>query len=89
MATQLIGATRTDTSPVESSSSAFEQAMPVTPAQEEVEKLLRQISLNAVVAGRHAETLETFTRGSPALRAPPFGGHLFRGIGIRSGRGFD
>src|SRR5262249_17239356 len=70
MAAQIAGATEIKTSPaaagIARSSVAFEQAKPVTPAQKEVERLLRQISSNAAIAGRHAGRLESFTRG-PAL----------------------
>ncbi|HLJ13923.1 MAG TPA: BON domain-containing protein [Bryobacteraceae bacterium] len=65
MATQLIGAVNTGEVRFQTPSSiAFEQAAPATPAQKEVAKLLKQISSNAAVTGRHAEKLESFTRGS-------------------------
>src|SRR5579864_3383839 len=57
MATQLFGAVSAGDVRFQSSSSAFEQAAPATPAQKEVERLLKQISANAAKAGRHAETL--------------------------------
>src|SRR5271167_3457106 len=63
VATQLNGATKPDTVRTLGSSAAYEQAMPATPAQKEVEKLLKQISLNAAIASRHADRLESFTRG--------------------------
>jgi hyperosmotically inducible protein len=44
------------------SSSAFEQAMPLSPAQKEVDRLFKQIASNAAIASRHADTLESFTR---------------------------
>ncbi len=68
MATQLFGAVNTETLRIVSSSSAFEQATPATPAQKEVETLLKRISSNAAIAGRHAGTLESFTRGGPQLQ---------------------
>ncbi len=64
MATQLIGAPVTASVPVRQSSTDFEQATPVTPAQKEVDRLLKQISSNAAAASRHADKLESFTRGS-------------------------
>jgi hyperosmotically inducible periplasmic protein len=64
MATQLIGATTADSARVSQSSAAFEQAMPATPAQKEVEKLLKQISSSAVTLGNHSDRLESYTRGS-------------------------
>lgn len=63
MATQLIGAVNTQALRGEGSSSAFEQAKPTTPAQQEVEKLLKQVFSNAAITSRHAEALESFTRG--------------------------
>src|SRR5215471_12286152 len=62
MATQLIGTVAVHAADFRGSSGSFERAMPVTPAQKEVEKLLRQISSNAAVTGKHADRLETFTR---------------------------
>ena len=62
MATQLIGAPVAAAVPFRDSSSSFEQAMPVTPAQKEAERLLKQISSNAAVASKHADKLDSFTR---------------------------
>ena len=62
MATQLIGATATAVVPFRSSSSSFEQPVPVTPAQKEAEGLLKQIASNAAVASKHADKLDSFTR---------------------------
>ena len=67
MATQLIGASNAVSVASQGSSSAFEQAMPVTPAQKEVDRLLKQISANAASTGRHADTLDSFTRGANRL----------------------
>src|SRR5262249_21681408 len=78
MATQVIGATKTDDIRMKGSSSAFEQATPVTAAQKEVDRLLRQIASNAAIAGRHAETLETYTRGSPQLQRETHAAELLR-----------
>src|SRR5215472_8261895 len=60
MATQLFGAPITAV-PFRASSN-FEQAMPVTPAQKEVERLFQQISSNAAITGKHADKLDSFTR---------------------------
>ena len=60
MATQLIGAPAS--AAVRNSSGSFEQAMPVTPAHKEVERLLKQIASNAAVASKHADKLDSFTR---------------------------
>jgi len=62
MATQLIGAPATAALPFRGSSSSFEQAMPLTPAQKQAERLLKQIASNAAVAGRHADKLDSLTR---------------------------
>jgi hyperosmotically inducible protein len=67
MATQLLTTIPASAS-LQGSSSAFEQAMPATPAQKEVDKLLKQLSSNAAIAGRHAEALDSFTRGTPRLQ---------------------
>jgi hyperosmotically inducible periplasmic protein len=68
MATQLIGAPHQSSPPYQGSSSAFQQAAPLTPAQKEVEGLLKQISANAAIASRHAETLEPYTRAGSRLQ---------------------
>ena len=62
MATQLMGAPATTVVPFQGSSGSFEQPMPVTPAQKEVEKLFKQISANAAIASKHADKLDSFTR---------------------------
>jgi len=62
MATQLFGAPRVSAGPFQGSSVTFEQAAPVTDTQKEVERLFKQISFNATVAGKHADALESFTR---------------------------
>ena len=61
--TQLFGAVNTQPPRSERSSGTFEQARPTTPVQAEVKKLLKQISSNAAITSRHAEALESFTRG--------------------------
>ena len=61
MATQLMGAPATTVPPFQGSSGSFEQAMPVTPAQKEVERLFKQISANAAIASKHADKLGSFT----------------------------
>jgi hyperosmotically inducible protein len=68
MAAQLVAAPTNGAAPLRQSSSAFEQAAPVTPAQKEIERLLKQISSHAAVAGRHADTLESLTRGAGLVR---------------------
>src|SRR5581483_8511651 len=62
MATQLIGAPATTVLPFQGSSESFEQAMPVTPAQKEVERLFKQISGSAAIVSKHADKLDSFTR---------------------------
>src|SRR5438094_207166 len=62
MATQFIGAPASAAVPFRGSSSSFEQSMPVTPAQIEVETLLKQIASNTAVAREHADKLDSFTR---------------------------
>jgi osmotically-inducible protein OsmY len=66
LASQLFGASPTSANP-RSSSSSLEQAMPVTPAQKEVDRLLKQISANAAIAARHADTLDSFARAGSRL----------------------
>lgn len=62
LATQLMGATPAEAVRAQTSSRAFEQAMPITAEQEEINRLLQQISANAAIAGKHAGQLESFTR---------------------------
>jgi len=68
MATQFIGVSNANVIPLESSSNSFEQPLPVTPAQKEVDRLLKQISANAAIASRHGEKLESFTRSGSRLQ---------------------
>lgn len=70
LAAQLLGAVPTDAS-FQSSSSSFEQAMPVTPTQKEVDRLLKQISANSASAARHADTLDSFARVGSRLSYAP------------------
>lgn len=62
LATQLMGATPAEAARVQTSTAAFEQAMPITAEQEEINRLFQQISANAAIAGKHADQLESFTR---------------------------
>ena len=62
MATQLIGAPAASAVPFRDTSSSFEQAMPVTPAQKEAERLLKQIASQAAAASSHADKLDSFAR---------------------------
>lgn len=62
LATQLVGATPAVAARAQNSSTAFEQAMPITAEQEEINQLLQNISGNAAIAGKHAGQLESFTR---------------------------
>jgi hyperosmotically inducible protein len=62
MATQVVGISAADAVPLQGSSGSFEQAMPLTPAQKEIQRLFKQISFNSVVAGKHGEKLESFGR---------------------------
>lgn len=66
--TQLAGVSTAATAPVQGSSSSFEQAVPVTPAQKEIERLFKQISSNAAIVGKHGDKLESFTRGGSRLQ---------------------
>jgi hyperosmotically inducible protein len=68
MAAQLIGAPALKSAPFRGSSSSFEQAMPLTPAQKEVERLFKQVSTHAAIAARHGETLESFARVGQRLQ---------------------
>lgn len=78
LATQLFGAVNTQTLRIESSSSAFEQARPTTAAQKEVDTLLRQFFSKAAITSRHAEALESFTRGNPKLQFETHAAELTR-----------
>jgi len=62
MATQLSNAPATAAALVQGSSGLFEQAMPVTPAQNEVGRLFTQISASAAIASEQAERLGSFAR---------------------------
>src|SRR5215469_5516167 len=64
MATQLVGSPATVTGSFPGSSGSFEQAMPVTPAQKEVERLFQQISGRAAIVSKHVDRLDSFMRGS-------------------------
>ena len=66
--TLLAGVSIADVVPVQGASSAFEQAMPVTPAQKEIKRLLQQISSNAAVVEKHGEKLESFARVASQLQ---------------------
>lgn len=77
MATQLIGAANANVG-VQGSSIAFEQAIPATPVQKEVDKLLRQISSNALAAGRHAEELESYARAGQRFHQQTHAAQLTR-----------
>ena len=61
MATQLIGAPLPAVLPFQSSSGSFEQALPVTPAQKEADRLFKQISANAATAVKHADKVDSHT----------------------------
>ena len=58
--TQLVGVSTAAAAPVQGSSSSFEQPMPITPAEKEIQRLLKQISSQAARAGNHGEKLESF-----------------------------
>jgi hypothetical protein len=62
MAAQMFTALPANAAPFRGSSTAFEQAMPVTSAQKDVERLFKQININAVIASRHADRLDSFNR---------------------------
>ncbi|HEY7336007.1 MAG TPA: BON domain-containing protein [Bryobacteraceae bacterium] len=68
MAAQLLAAPAPEAVRAPGSSGAFEQALPLTPAQKEVDRLFKQIASNAAVASRHADTLESFTRTGQRLQ---------------------
>ena len=63
MATHVGGASAAAAAaPFRDSGNGFEQPMPVTPAQKEVERLLKRIASNTAVAGMYAEKLDDVTR---------------------------
>jgi hyperosmotically inducible periplasmic protein len=68
MLAPLVGAATTSALPFQSSSSSFEQAMPINPAQKEINRLLKQISSNATVISKHADRLDSFTRPGARLQ---------------------
>jgi hyperosmotically inducible protein len=76
MATQLFGAPTAAAVPFQGSSGSFEQAMPVTPTQKEVERLFKQISFNAAIASRHADKLDSFARVGSQLQYPTHAAEL-------------
>jgi hyperosmotically inducible protein len=76
MATQLFINIPANAAPFRSTSGAFEQAMPVTPAQKDVERLFKQISANAVLAGKHADRLDSYTRAGSRLHPTTHGSEL-------------
>ena len=78
MATQIFGTANAQSLRIESSSAAFEQARPATPAQKEVENLLKQISSDAVTTARHADALDSFTRGASRLQFETHASELTR-----------
>ena len=67
MAAQFVTATPTNSPPVPGSSSSFEQAMPVTQAQKEVDRLLKEIARNAAITAEHAGRVDSFARLNPNL----------------------
>ena len=69
MAAQLFIAVPANAAPFRSSSSSFEQAMPVTPAQKEVERLFKEIYVNATIASQHADKLDSYTRVGSRLHS--------------------
>jgi osmotically-inducible protein OsmY len=69
MAAQMFIALPANAAPFRSSSSTFEQAMPVTPAQKEVERLFKEIYANATIASRHADQLDSYTRVGSRLHS--------------------
>ena len=89
MAAQFVGASPAPAGRAQSSSSAFEQATPLTAAQQEVDRLLKQISGNAVVAGRSAEQLESFTRVGARLHYETHAAELNRGRLAINAMGLD
>ena len=90
MATQLIGAPHHQSAPTyQGSSSAFQQAAPLTPAQKEVAELLKQISANAAIASRHAETLESYTRAGSRLQYESHAAELNRARAAINSMGSD
>ena len=78
MLMQLIGTITADAADFQSSSGSFEQAMPLTLAQKEVQRLFEQISSNAVNASRHADRLESFTRVGSGLHYETHAAELIR-----------
>ena len=67
VAAQLFGAPATALGPFRGSSGSFEQAMPVTPAQKEVDRLMKQISANLLRVSERADRLDAFARSGSRL----------------------
>lgn len=59
--------TRAQATYLENPSTAFAQAMPTTPEQKQVDRLLKQLSSDAAKVSKHADQLEAFARGGPQL----------------------
>ncbi len=76
MATQVVGVSAAAPGSFRGSSSSFEQAMPVTAAQKDVDRLLREIASNAAVAGTHADKLHVLTRAGSRLAYPTHAAEL-------------
>jgi hyperosmotically inducible periplasmic protein len=89
MATQVVGISAADAVPLQDSSGSFEQAMPLTPAQREIQRLFKQISSNAVVAGKHGEKLESFARVGSHLHYQTHAAELMRAKDAINAMGSD
>jgi hyperosmotically inducible protein len=74
--TQLAGVSAADTAPIQGSSSSFEQPVPVTPAQKQIQRLFKQISSNAAIVGKHGDNLESFSRVGSRLQYPTHAAEL-------------
>lgn len=87
--TQLAGVSSATVTPVQGSSNSFEQPMPVTPAQKEIQRLLKQISSNAAIAGKHGENLESFARVGSRLQYETHAVELMRAKDAINAMGSD
>src|SRR4051812_8408241 len=67
LAAPAFAATPAQTTLFEGSTRSFEQALPTSSGQKQVDKLLRQLSSNALTVSKHADQLESFSRGASRL----------------------
>jgi hyperosmotically inducible protein len=63
LASPALAGTRAQTFGLQGSSSSFEQALPLTAEQKQVDRLLKQLASHSATVSKHADQLDSFTRG--------------------------